>query len=150
MAVLEQRVTLWPRRAKYGKQVALPVPVKLLQPLLKWSPGSAPDTGPDETAAPSEPKREARFHGRCKMMCPVTLAWQDAEGRTKRMQARGVDMTGAGACVESSKPVAPGSRVYVQVKDLKLMGSAVVRHCVVRGSKYRIGLEFPKPLTNTF
>lgn len=100
--------------------------------------------------ASREQKREARFHGRCKMMCPVTLAWQDADGRTKRMQVRGVDMSGAGACVESSKPVAPGSRVYVQVKDLKLMGSAVVRHCVVHGSKFRIGLEFPNPLTNNF
>jgi len=83
-------------------------------------------------------------------MCPVTLVWQDAEGRTKRMQVRGVDMSGAGACVESSKPVTPGSHVYVQVKDLKLMGSAVVRHCLVSGRKFRIGLEFPKPLTNNF
>ncbi len=124
--------------------------VKLLQPLLNWSRLLAPDTGPDETTAPREPKRDARFHGRCKMMCPVTLAWQDTEGRTKRMQVRGVDMSGAGACVESSKPVAPGSRVYVQVKDLKLMGSAVVRHCIVRGKKYRIGLEFPNPLTTNF
>jgi len=59
-------------------------------------------------------------------------------------------MSGAGVCVETSKPVAPGSRVYVQVKQLKLMGIGVVRHCVPRGSKYRIGLEFPNPLTATF
>jgi hypothetical protein len=83
-------------------------------------------------------------------MCPVTLAWEDAEGRTKSIRVRGVDISGAGACVESSKPVTPGSLVYVQLKDLKLMGGAVVRHCVVRGYKYRIGLEFPKPLTTTF
>lgn len=124
--------------------------MKLLQPLLKWSRGPAPVLVSDRTKAAAEPKRDARFHGRCKIICPVTLAWQDAEGRTKKMQVRGVDMSGAGACVESSKPVSPGSRVYVQVKDLKLMGLAVVRHCIVRGNKYRIGLEFPNPLTTSF
>jgi len=124
--------------------------VKLLQPFLKWSRGPALDPDADEAIASREPKRDARFYGRFKMMCPVTLAWEDAEGRTKSIRVRGVDISGAGACVLSSKPVTPGSRVYVQVIDLKLMGSAVVRHCVVRGGKYRIGLEFPKPLTNTF
>ena len=124
--------------------------MKLLQPLLRWSRGSAPDKDPDGTSATREPKPDARFYGRCKIMCPVALVWQDTEGHTKRMQVRGLDMSGAGACVESSKPVAPGSRVYVQMKDLKLMGSAVVRHCARRGSKYRIGLEFPNPLTNNF
>ncbi len=102
------------------------------------------------TPAPAEPRPDARFHGRCKMMCSVTLAWQDGEGRTKKMDVRGIDMSAAGVCVESSKPVTPGSRVYVTVNDLKLMGSAVVRHCVIHGRKFRIGLEFPKPLTRTF
>jgi hypothetical protein len=124
--------------------------VKLLQRLWSWSRGSAPDTGPGGTTAVREPKRDVRLYGRCKIMCPVTLAWQDTEGRTQRMQVRGVDMSGAGACVESSKPVTPGSRVYVQMKDLKLMGGAVVRHCARRGIKYRIGLEFPNPLTSNF
>jgi hypothetical protein len=131
---------------KCGRQVAISLFVKLLQPFLKWSRGP----GADEATAPRECKQDARFYGRFKMMCPVTLAWEDAEGRTKSIRVRGVDISGAGACVLSSKPVTPGSRVYVQVIDLKLMGSAVVRHCVVRGGKYRIGLEFPKPLTNTF
>ena len=124
--------------------------MKLLQRLWSWSRGSAPDTGPGGTTAVREPKRDVRLYGRCKIMCPVTLAWQDTEGRTQRMQVRGVDMSGAGACVESSKPVTPGSRVYVQMKDLKLMGGAVVRHCARRGIKYRIGLEFPNPLTSNF
>ena len=96
------------------------------------------------------PKKDSRFHGRCKIVCPVTLAWTDADGHTRKTTVRGIDMSGAGVCVESSKPVAPGSRVYVQVKQLKLMGVGVVRHCVARGAKYRIGLEFPNPLTATF
>jgi len=83
-------------------------------------------------------------------MCPVTLAWTDVEGYTRKITVRGIDMSGAGVCVESSKPMAPGSRVYVQVKQLKLMGTGVVRHCVPRGGRFRIGLEFPNPLTATF
>jgi hypothetical protein len=124
--------------------------MKLLRPLLRWSNGSASDGSGAITVAQQESKKESRFHGRCKIVCPVTLSWTDAEGRTRRTNLRGIDMSGAGVCVESSKPVAPGSRVYVQVKQLKLMGAGVVRHCVPRGGKYRIGLEFPNPLTATF
>ena len=124
--------------------------MKLLEPLLRWSSGSQ-NGGSALTATPQrEPKKEARFHGRCKILCPVTLVWMDSEGRTRKINVRGVDMSGAGVCVESSKPVALGSQVYVQVKQLKLMGTGVVRHCVSRGGRYRIGLEFPKLLTATF
>ena len=124
--------------------------MKLLRPLLRWSNGSASDGSAAVTVERQESKKESRFHGRCKIVCPVTLSWTDADGRTRKTNVRGIDMSGAGVCVESSKPVAPGSRVYVQVKQLKLMGVGVVRHCVSRGGKYRIGLEFPNPLTATF
>jgi len=124
--------------------------MKLLQPLLRWSNGSASDGSAAVTVAQQESKKELRFHGRCKIVCPVTLSWTDADGHTRKTNVRGIDMSGAGVCVESSKPVAPGSRVYVQVKQLKLMGVGVVRHCVSRGGKYRIGLQFPNPLTATF
>jgi hypothetical protein len=101
-------------------------------------------------AVQQESKKESRFHGRCKIVCPVMLSWTDADGHTCKTNVRGIDMSGAGVCVESSKPVAPGSLLYVQVKQLKLMGVGVVRHCVARGGKYRIGLQFPNPLTATF
>ena len=123
--------------------------MRFLEALLQWSKGSA---GGSAVAASSQrdPKKEARYHGRFKLLCQVTIAWTDVGGRTRQIAARGVDMSGAGVCVESSKPVAPGSQVYVQVKQLKLMGRGVVRHCLRRGGKYRIGLEFPNPLTNSF
>jgi len=124
--------------------------MKLLQPLLRWSSRSRSDGSAAVPVAHQASKKDSRFHGRSKILCPVTLAWTDADGRTRKMTVRGIDMSGAGVCVETSKPVAPGSRVYVQVKQLKLMGIGVVRHCVPRGGKYRIGLEFPNPLTATF
>jgi len=124
--------------------------MRLLEPLLRWSKGSQGEGSAPAVAPPRETKKDARFHGRCKIVCPVTIAWADSEGRTRKINVRGLDMSGAGVCVESPKPIAPGSRVYVQVKQLKLMGTGLVRHCVLRGSKYRIGLEFPNPMTATF
>ena len=124
--------------------------MKLIKPLLQWCGGSRSESSVAAPAPKQESKKESRFHGRCKIVCPVTLAWTDSDGRTRKTNVRGIDMSGAGVCVESSRPVAPGSRVYVQVKQLKLMGVGVVRHCVARGAKYRIGLEFPNPLTATF
>ena len=123
--------------------------MRFLQPLLQWSKGSQSD-GSAVAGMVQDPGKEARFHGRMKILSPVTLSWTDSDGHTRRINVRGIDMSGAGVCVESSKPVAPGSRVYVQVKQLKLMGAGVVRHCIHRGSKYRIGLEFPNPLTASF
>jgi hypothetical protein len=96
------------------------------------------------------PRKESRFYGRSKILCPVTLAWQDGQGCTHTIRARGLDMSGAGACVESSEAVTPGAYAVIQVPQLKLMGSAVVKHCGLRGKKYRIGLEFRNPLTKCF
>ncbi len=124
--------------------------MKLLRPLLRWSGGSGREGSARATPQQHEEKKDVRFHGRAKILCPVTLAWTDPDGSTRKINARGIDMSGAGVCVELSKPVAPGSRVYVQVKQLKLMGTGVVRHCVSRGGKYRVGLEFPNPLTASF
>lgn len=124
--------------------------MRFLEALLRWSQGSEGDGSTAPTTAQQAAKKDSRFHGRSKILCPVTLAWTDAGGSTRKINVRGVDMSGAGVCVDSSKPVAPGSRVYVQVKPLKLMGIGVVRHCVPRGGKYRIGLEFPNLLTTSF
>ena len=136
-------------RTNLAANLRLHQTMRLLEPLWRWSSGSQDEGSAPAASSQQQTKKDVRFHGRCKILCPVTLAWMDTDGRTRRMNVRGVDMSGAGVCVESSKPVAPGSKVYVQVKQLNLMGTGVVRHCRVRGSKYRIGLEFPNPLTST-
>jgi hypothetical protein len=55
-------------------------------------------------------------------------------------------MSQAGALVETKEPISTSSVVYVKVGAFGLMGSASVRYCAARGSKYRIGLYFPTPL----
>jgi hypothetical protein len=117
---------------------------------MSWSKGSEQGNGQTKEAPRSGKKAESRFHNRFKIQCRVTLSWEDAAGRTCSMRVRGVDMSRLGARVESSEPMVPGAFVFLQAPELKLMGGAVVKHCVRRGFSYRIGLEFRNPLTKCF
>ncbi len=63
--------------------------------------------------------------------------------------ARGINMSRSGALVETEEPVVIGSVVSVKVNKLGLMGSASVRHCTVKGGRFRIGLHFPSPLAQS-
>jgi hypothetical protein len=60
-------------------------------------------------------------------------------------------MSGAGAMVESALPVRVGRTVFVRCRQLNLLtGSAVVRYCIRRGWRYKIGLEFARPVSSRF
>ena len=100
--------------------------------------------------AHSGAKADSRFHGRFKIKNRVTLSGEDEAGKTWTIHGRGVDMSRLGARVETGDPIAAGSFVFIQVRELNLMGGAVVRYCVRRGLKYKIGLEFRNPLTKSF
>jgi hypothetical protein len=63
--------------------------------------------------------------------------------------ARGVNMSRSGALVESEEPVSIGSTVAVKINKLGLMGSASVRHCTIKRGRFRIGLHFANPLTQS-
>ena len=117
---------------------------------LRWSTGSQREG--DQTSQQGLPttRKEARVHGRFKVKSPVTLSWQDAAGKTKTLRARALDMSTVGARVESPEPLTPGSFTYLKAPELKLMGSAIVRHCIARGFGYRIGLEFRNPLHRSY
>ncbi len=80
----------------------------------------------------------------------IEMGWQDARGWNKQTQSRGVNMSSAGAQVISAEPIPVGRPVYLHSKELQLMGSAIVRHCTERGSKFLIGLEFQGSLTRSF
>jgi len=60
--------------------------------------------------------------------------------------ARGINMSRSGALVEAEEPVGIGSVVAIKVNKLGLTGSASVRHCTIKGGRFRIGLHFPSPL----
>ncbi len=124
--------------------------MKLLQPLLSWSKGLQQGESVPPPIAGLGTKVDSRFHGRFKIKNRVTLSGEDEAGKTWTINGRGVDMSRLGARIETGDPIVPGSFVFIQVRDLNLMGGAVVRYCVRRGLKYKIGLEFRNPLTKSF
>lgn len=106
------------------------------------SPGATGEAGP--TA-------DNRYHQRISSgNLRFRLSWQDKRGKTRRKNAKVVDMNGTGALVECGIPIPPGSFVYIQNPDLGMMGSAHVRRCEPQLFSYQIGLQFAAPLTHRF
>jgi hypothetical protein len=80
----------------------------------------------------------------------LRLSWQDHGGKTQRRGVRVVDMNGTSALVASRIPIPAGSFVYIQERNLGMMGSAYVRRCEEQLFSYQIGLQFAAPLTHRF
>lgn len=93
---------------------------------------------------------DGRRYLRSPISARIELGWQDQRGWQKQTQSRGVNMSSAGAGVKSPEPVAVGTTVYVNSKELQLMGAATVRHCTEKKGKFLIGLEFRGSLVRTF
>ena len=125
--------------------------MRLLQPLFASSETVEPQgSSTPKAAVNSKGKADSRFHGRFKIKCRIVVYWEDVEGNTQKVRARGVDLSRVGARIESPEPLRPGTHVFIQAPELKLMGSAIVRHCKASGFKYRVGLEFPNSLTKSY
>jgi hypothetical protein len=108
--------------------------------LIKLKPGSPPPMPIAEARA------NHRFYDRLPVKCRFSIYTEDSQAGQRCIPARGINMSKAGALVESEEPIRPSSQVYVKATGLGLMGSATVRHCTQKGSKFRIGLHFPNPL----
>jgi hypothetical protein len=99
--------------------------------------------------AVSAPRSEHRSNKRLPVNYRFLIYFNDPEAGQRFVAARGINMSKSGALVETREPIALANMVYVKVGDLGLMGMASVRHCTVRGPKFRIGLYFPTPLTRS-
>lgn len=114
--------------------------------ILQLNPPSPPPVAvPVVKAAPRAEHRSAR---RLPVDYRFSIYSRDAAGQ-HYIPARGINMSRSGALVEAEEPVAIGSVVSIKVNKLGLMGSASVRHCTVKGGRFRIGLHFPSPLTQS-
>jgi hypothetical protein len=115
-----------------------------------WSgDGSKVQDGRASNGVPSS-RKESRIDSRLKTKSPMKLSWQDPAGNRYSLGVRTLDMTSQGARVESPEPMAPGLYILLEAPKLKLMGSAIVRHCGRRGTSYHIGLDFRNSLTKSF
>jgi hypothetical protein len=111
---------------------------------------SDPEIARNRAQAAAFGQIDQRRYLRSPISSRIEMGWQDAKGWRKQAQSRGVNMSSAGASVLSPEPIAVGSPVYLNSKELQLMGGAIVRHCTERKSKFLIGLEFQGSLTRSF
>jgi len=93
---------------------------------------------------------DSRRYVRSPISARIEIGWQDRQGWQKQTQSRGLNMSIAGAALLSPEPLAVGTPVYMNSKELQLMCAATVRHCTEKGSKFIIGLEFRGSLVRTF
>ena len=106
----------------------------------------------NEDAAATKPigTGEARVLVRIPICCPVNLSHGNESHRGRRLiRGRVLNMSASGALIEALKPIAVGSQVRIQANEL-LTGTAFVRHTTRRLWRFRIGLEFAKPLQNRY
>ena len=122
--------------------------------VIKWKPEAPPPVvaaatkayaTADAKAAQSHPQIQ-RSHARVPVNYRFSIYANQPEAKQRSMTARGINMSKAGALVEAPSPISVGTVVYLKAPELGLMGEATVRHCTVKGSKFRIGLHFPDPL----
>jgi hypothetical protein len=106
---------------------------------------------PSERASAATAGRlDERLYMRSPIASPVIVSWQDSRGQARYAEARGMNMSSAGALVRAPEPIPVGSPVYMESKQMRLMANAVVRHCTARKSKFFIGLEFRGSLIRSY
>jgi PilZ domain len=89
-----------------------------------------------------EKKGDLRRHGRTPIATPIQLSWTDRDGNQKFAYAKILDVSESGMRVEAREPLAKQAYVALRADQIALQGSASVRNCTKRGTKYVIGLEF--------
>lgn len=94
------------------------------------------------------PNRDRRNFRRVRVSSRITMSWRDSEYKERSFETRCLNMSRRGALVLTGEPFSPGTTVYISVKILRTSGSATVRHCTARGSKFLIGLEFTELLNS--
>jgi hypothetical protein len=116
--------------------------------ILQLNPPNPATVAAAATATAPATRSEHRSAKRLPVDYRFSIFSNDASGQ-RYIPARGINMSRSGALVETEEPVVIGSVVSVKVNKLGLMGSASVRHCTVKGGRFRIGLHFPSPLAQS-
>lgn len=93
--------------------------------------------------------RDLRRSGRISHSLAVRLSWQDARGDFKFGEGRCIEISRTGIRIETPEGLSPRSYVLLKSDRADLACSASVRHCVRKGGKFIVGLEFSTPLPRT-
>jgi hypothetical protein len=85
---------------------------------------------------------ELRRHARAARAAPVQIIWKDRNGEDKFVTGSTLDISESGMRIEVREPVEKQTYVTLQCAPLGLHGTASVRSCARKGTKYVLGLEF--------
>jgi hypothetical protein len=88
-----------------------------------------------------------RRHARYPYDGVLQVSWKDSRGLIKKVQARCVDLSAEGACLETDTPIPTRTSITLHSARHGSLGTASVRHCVRDALKYSIGVEFTSALT---
>jgi hypothetical protein len=87
-----------------------------------------------------------RRHARYPYNGVLQVSWKDPRGLIKKVQAKCVDLSAEGACLETNTPIPARTSITLHSARHGSLGTASVRHCVRDALKYTIGVEFTSVL----
>jgi hypothetical protein len=85
---------------------------------------------------------DIRRHDRATKSAGVQLVWKDRGGVDKFMQGSTIDISESGMRIEVREAIEKQTYVTLQSVPLGLHGTASVRSCTRKGTKFVLGLEF--------
>jgi PilZ domain len=88
-----------------------------------------------------------RRQARVEVAVPVDVMWTDRHGDERFATARSIDICESGIRIQVPEALPERSYVRLRADRINLAGSASVRSCVKKGTKFVVGLEFSGGLT---
>ena len=85
---------------------------------------------------------EMRRQDRVEVVVPVDVMWTDRQGHERFATALSIDICESGIRVQVPEALPERSYVRLRADRIALAGSASVRTCVKKGTKFLVGLEF--------
>jgi len=79
-----------------------------------------------------------------------SVCWQDQNGLTRSLRARGIDLSRSGVGLSCPAELPVGISVFVQAESGSPAGYGTVQHCTLRDSDYAVGLAFHQDAKREF
>ncbi|HEV8039029.1 MAG TPA: PilZ domain-containing protein [Bryobacteraceae bacterium] len=90
---------------------------------------------------------EMRRQDRMDVAVPVDVMWTDRQGHERFATALSIDVCESGLRIQVPEALPERSYVRLRADRIALAGSASVRTCVKKGTKFLVGLEFSGGMT---
>ena len=88
-----------------------------------------------------------RRQDRIEVAVPVDVMWTDRQGHERFATASAIDISESGMRIQVPAALLERSYVRLRADRIALAGSASVRSCVKKGTKFLVGLEFSGGMT---